>query len=177
MDSYLIEFRLSGTAKKYVKQLIYNVAQQFNVQGVTRKRVVPHVSIVGIEDSLTSLEEKKVVSDFEEICCNYDLISFRFNGLRTFGNWLTGKRVLAINIVPSNELKALRSDLVSRLSKYCTLDEHAHEKFKPRRSILCRLERHYTLNQTDLSTVRVHRGTAGQAFFASRVNCEQQYKN
>lgn len=132
MDSYLVEFRLSGSAKKYVKQLAYNVARRFNVQGVTEKRVVPHVTIFG---PFKATDEKRLIRNLEEVCNNYDLITFMFKGFRSFGNWLTGNRVLAVNIEPSTDLNMLRSDLVQTFAEYCKLGKYDRKTYKPHATI------------------------------------------
>lgn len=127
MDSYLVEFRLHGSARTYVKELIFEVAKRFAVGGVTRHRVVPHVSIVG---SFQTTDERKVINVIERCANNFDLVAFSFNNFRAFGN-----QVLAVNIEPSTELKELRSNLIRKLSSFCTLNEHDMESYKPHATI------------------------------------------
>jgi hypothetical protein len=90
MDSYPLEFRLSGSARKYVKQLALRVAKEFHVRGLTTHRVVPHVSVVG---SFNTAFEKRVISDMENICKKYDLMNFKFEGFRQFGNFVWKKSI------------------------------------------------------------------------------------
>jgi hypothetical protein len=47
MDSYFLELRLSGSVRRYIRQLALRVAHDFQVKGLTAHRVVPHVSVVG----------------------------------------------------------------------------------------------------------------------------------
>jgi calcineurin-like phosphoesterase family protein/2'-5' RNA ligase len=128
MDSYLLEFRLTGSAKDFVRQTAVKVGKLFHVRGVTDKRVVPHVSIIG---PFSADDDRRLSREFDEACVNYDQMTFRFNGLKSFGNWLSGDRVLAVNIEPSEELVKLRSDLVERLGKFCELGKHDHGGYAP----------------------------------------------
>ena len=45
MTHYLIEFRFSGYAKYSMKELKKNITKNF---GVTRKKIVPHISLAGL---------------------------------------------------------------------------------------------------------------------------------
>jgi len=47
MPQYLIEFRFQGYARKYLKRSIFDVARRFHVEGVTRRRPVPHITLAG----------------------------------------------------------------------------------------------------------------------------------
>ncbi len=103
------------------------MSNKFGVQGVTRNRVVPHVSIVG---SFQTTDERKVINAIEQCGNNFDLVAFSFNGFRSFGNLLSDKQVLAVNIEPSTELKELRSNLIQKFAEYCVLNEHDKEKLQ-----------------------------------------------
>jgi 2'-5' RNA ligase len=121
---YLLEFRLSGSARKYVKDAIFDVARKFDVRGATGNRVVPHVTIIG---PIYTTNEQKLVRQFIETCMKYDLMTIKFSGFRNFGNWLFGKRVLGVKIEPSNDLESLRSELVENLSGFCQLSKSIRE--------------------------------------------------
>ena len=116
MDSYLVEFRLSGSARKYVEDTVFDVSKQFDVKGATRNRVVPHVTIIG---PIRTNHEQKLIHEIIETCMKYDLMTIKFSGFTSFGNWLRGNRVLAIKIEPSSELELLRIELVAKLSGFC----------------------------------------------------------
>lgn len=132
MTSYLLEFRLSGYARHYAKDLIYSVARKFHVKGVTERRVVPHVTLVG---PFSTIDEKRLIRELEDVGSNLDLITFKLNGFRSFGNRLTGKRVLVVNIEPSPELIALRQNLVRRLDYFCKLSKYDKKEFKPHATV------------------------------------------
>ena len=126
---YLLELRLRGTARKYVESLAFEVSEKFGVTGITSKRVVPHVTVLGGFDTL---DERKLIYDFKQICGQYRFLKYRFNGFISFGNWLRGNRVLTINIEPSFELSTLRSQLAEELSDYCKLSKFdTSEEWKP----------------------------------------------
>lgn len=108
------------------------MSRRFGVQGVTRHRVVPHVTIVG---SFQTTDERKVINAIERCGNNFDLVAFTFNGFRSFGNLESVNRVLAVNIEPSTELKELRSSLIQKFTEYCVLNEHDNESYKPHATI------------------------------------------
>jgi 2'-5' RNA ligase len=129
---YLLEFRLSGSARKYVKNIVFDVARKFDVSGVTRNRVVPHVTMIG---PIKTIYEKKLIHEIIETCMKYDLMTIKFSGFTSFGNWLRGNRVLAIKIEQSNELELLRSELLGKLSGFCQLYKFDTRKWKPHATI------------------------------------------
>ena len=129
---YLLEFRLSGSARKYVKDIVFDVARKFDVSGVTRNRVVPHVTMIG---PIKTIYEQKLTHEIIETCMKYDLMTIKFSGFTSFGNWLRGNRVLAIKIEQSNELELLRSELLGKLSGFCQLYKFDTRKWKPHATI------------------------------------------
>jgi 2'-5' RNA ligase len=126
-SSYLLEFRLSGLARNYVKTIALNIGRTFGVKGVTRKRIVPHISMVG---PFTTNDEKRLVREVVNVSRRYELVTYRFNGYRSFGNWLVGNRVLAVKIEPSQELQSFQSSLVDVLEDFCELSKY-DKKWKP----------------------------------------------
>jgi 2'-5' RNA ligase len=130
--NYLLEFRLSGSARKYVRDTAFDVARKFNVTGVTGTRVVPHITIIG---PIKTDHEQRLVHEIIETCTKYDLMTIKFRGFRSFGNWLFGHRVLGVKIEPSNELELLRSEIVERLSGFCQLSKFDTRTWKPHTTI------------------------------------------
>ncbi|HUK84765.1 MAG TPA: hypothetical protein VLU95_02775, partial [Candidatus Acidoferrum sp.] len=108
MDSYLVEFRLSGSARKYVKETVFDVAKRFGVKGVTENRVVPHITIIG---PIETINEQRLVHETIETCLKYDLMTIKFSCFTSFGGWLRGKRVLAVKIEPSSEFELMRIEI------------------------------------------------------------------
>jgi 2'-5' RNA ligase len=127
-----LELRLSGSARKYVQDAVYDVANRFNVKGVTRNRVVPHITLIG---PIKTTYEHKLVHEIIETCKKYDLMTIKFRGFTSFGNWLLGNRVLAIKIEPSSELELLRIELIAKLSVFCQLSKFDTRKWKPHATI------------------------------------------
>ncbi|MHB8104617.1 MAG: 2'-5' RNA ligase family protein [Dehalococcoidales bacterium] len=111
MVSFLIEFRMHGYAKEFAKEMIYSVAKEFKVKGVTKKRVVPHICLYGPgrTDNI-----RKVVSAVEKVGRNYRLVPFNIIG---FGYFDTPKKVIYLNISPSQQLEELRWKLSQELRK------------------------------------------------------------
>lgn len=109
MENYLVEFRFSGYAKKYLKQTIFEVAKKFRVRGASEKHVVPHITLFG---PFNTSDERKVVSAFHKICKKHGLIYFKLKGFGRFD-----KRVIFVDIIPSEGLKVFRKELANELTK------------------------------------------------------------
>lgn len=114
MVNFLVEFRMHGYAKEYAKDVTYSVAKKFRVKGVTRKRVVPHISLYG--PGKTD-DIKQVVSAVEKVGRRYDLVPFKIKG---FGYFDKTPKVIYFNINPSQELEDLRWKLSKELGKIST---------------------------------------------------------
>lgn len=168
---YLIEFRLSGSARKYVKDSVFDVARKFDVKGVTKSRVVPHVTIIG---PFKTTNEQRLIREIIETCQKYCLMTIKFSGFTSFGSWLRGNRVLALKIDPSSEFELLRIELVAKLSLFCQLSKFDIRKWKPHATIafkdidkkfgqikaylenkLCPEIQHYVLRITLLKNARI----------------------
>jgi len=109
-SGYLIEFRFSGYAKQAIKELTQNISKNFHT---TRKKIVPHVTLVG---QLYTNDEKKLIKEVVSVCKKYELIKFQLDGFDNFEN-----RVIYVKIKPSEELKKLRLELAERLGEFCEL--------------------------------------------------------
>jgi len=116
---YLIEFRLTGYAKKYLKDLIFEVSRKFRVRGVTaRKNVVPHITLFG---PFTTNNEKEMVSRVVSVVRKYFLVSFKFQNFDYFKE----NHVIFLNVKPSTELKDLRYEIAQSLLGICKAPNHA----------------------------------------------------
>ena len=115
-QNYLIEFRFSGYAKEAIMELKNNISRTF---GVTRRKIVPHITLVG---PLHTLDEEILVDAVIDVCKKYELVKFRLDGFDNFEN-----RVIYVRIKPSDELKKLRLELARELGKFCELSEFDKE--------------------------------------------------
>jgi len=115
---YFIEFRFQGYARKYLKRSIFDVARRFHVKGVTRKRPVPHITLVG---PFETRKLKRVIMDVESVAKKYNLVNFKLIGFGYFDN--PGGKVIYADIEPSKELEELRWELAKELRKYVRLKE------------------------------------------------------
>lgn len=116
MTHYLIEFRFQGYAKRYLKRSIFEVARRFHVNGVTRKRPVPHITLAG---PFETKNIGRVITDVESVAKNYNLVNFKLRGFGYFNN--PEGKVIYAGIEPSKELEELRWELAKRLMKYVEL--------------------------------------------------------
>jgi len=112
MPQYLIEFRFSGHAKKTMKELKQSISRNF---GVSRRRIVPHITLVG---PLHTEDEERLVREVVDACKRYKMVRFKIDGFDNFED-----RVIYVKIRPSEELKKLRTDMAQRLRMFCTLSE------------------------------------------------------
>lgn len=111
---FLIEFRMHGYAKEYAKDVVCSVAKKFRVRGITRNRVVPHISLYG--PGKTD-DIKKVISTVEKVGRRYTLVPFKVKG---FGYFNQNPKVIYFAISPSQELDNLRWELSQALRKVST---------------------------------------------------------
>lgn len=125
MKHYLIEFRFHGYAKKYAKRIIYDVGKKFRVKGVTRKKVVPHITMFG---PFTTRYEKKMVSAVANIAKNYTLVPFTVKGFNFFDN--ATNKVIYLDIEPYEDLKQLRFELADQLRKITNTKSSQDRKSK-----------------------------------------------
>ncbi len=118
MPYYLIEFRFHGYARKYLKKSIFDVARRFRVKGVTRRRPVPHITLIG---PFETRKIKRVIEAVENVAKKYDLVDFKLSGFGYFDN--PEGKVIYADIEPSKELVGLRWELAKELMKYVRLKE------------------------------------------------------
>jgi len=114
---YLIEFRFSGYAKETIKELKNNISKRFKV---TRKKIVPHITLVG---PLHIGNEELLIDAVNDVCKKYELVKFNLDGFDNFEN-----RVIYVKIKPSEELKKLREELADKLGKWADLSKFDHDK-------------------------------------------------
>jgi 2'-5' RNA ligase len=100
MTHYLIEIRLYGPAKRYLKNLILDVAKRFRVTGAVKRRPVPHITLVG---PFRTYRIKEVVKEVERVGNKFNPIPFQIKGFNSFIS-TKGQRVLSLDIKPSKEL-------------------------------------------------------------------------
>lgn len=112
MPQYLIEFRFSGYAKKAIRELKDSISKNFHV---TRRKIVPHITLVG---PLRTYDVKLLIDTVRDVCDKYELVKFKLDGFDNFEN-----DVIYVRIKPSEELKNLRAELAERLGEFCELSE------------------------------------------------------
>lgn len=110
--NYIIEFRLSGYAKKYAKKTIYDVGRKFHVKGKSKGYVVPHITLFG---PFKTNKSNLVISEFCNVCHLYERIYFTFKGFDYFDN--EKNKVIYMSVNPSQDFKQFRFDLAKALRK------------------------------------------------------------
>ncbi len=115
MDSYLIEFRFFGKAKREAKKLIWDVNRTCRIR--PSHRPVPHVTLAG---PFITRNQNKLVSDFKKLCEKYSVMKYHVIGFNTFED----NRVVYIDINPNEELDEFRWELANMLRPYCYLKQY-----------------------------------------------------
>jgi 2'-5' RNA ligase len=109
MTSFYVEFRLSGYAKTHARSLIWDVSRKFRVNGMTRRRPVPHVTLY---PTSSARNMRDVVHAVEKVGRRYTLVPF---SIRRFDRF-TDKRVIYLDIEASQTMKQLRAELAWELN-------------------------------------------------------------
>lgn len=117
MPPYLIDIRIFGRSKKQIKNIIQEISTSYNIQTLD----IPHITLIG---PFNTSDEKRLINDFRSICSEFENVAYTINGVKSFKD--TG--VVYFNVIPNNELIALRYKLKNKLESYCSLSEW-DEKF------------------------------------------------
>lgn len=105
---YLNQVRITGELGNRLKSIIYDVSEEFDVQGNTKHRPVPHITLFGPYNTSEGYEAKTRV---QELYSDFDVVPFRISGFDAFGH----NDVVCANVIPSKELRALRRQISSKL--------------------------------------------------------------
>jgi len=113
---YLIEIRFSGYVKDSIKELKEGISKNFHV---TRKKIIPHVSLVG---PISTNDEKRLLKEVVKIAKTYRFMKLKLDGYGHFGN-----NVIYVKIKPSEDLEELRCELLEQLNKFCKVSNNDTE--------------------------------------------------
>ncbi len=105
---YLVEIRTGGEVKHRLREIMYDIANRFNVRGAVEPRPVPHVTLYGPYDTNRGREVKQALIS---VLSEYDVVPYRIDGFDTFAD----KNVIYANVIPSQELRSLRRDVTREL--------------------------------------------------------------
>ena len=135
---YFIEIRMMEESKEITKKIIYNISKKFNVQGQTRKKVVPHITLFG---PFNTKSIHDVIGTIGEIGSKYSSLEYEIDGFDYFEfkkkflfiTTNTKKNVIFLKVIPSEDLKNFRFDMAKKLLKFCDAVKASHDskdKFK-----------------------------------------------
>jgi len=108
---YLVEVRTGGDTKAKLREIIYDVADRFNVSAAAKPRAVPHITLFGPYNTDNGREVKQTLIDVFE---GYDVVPYKIDGFDSFRD-----DVVYVKVVPSPELRQLRRELLSELRPLC----------------------------------------------------------
>jgi 2'-5' RNA ligase len=115
---YLIEVRTGGQLKSDLREIIYDVAEKFNVSGAAEPRAVPHLTLYGPYNTDKGRQVKRTLTNIYE---QYDIVPYIVDGFDHFQ-----EDVIYAKVVPSPELRSLRREIRSQL-KPLTYNERSHD--------------------------------------------------
>ena len=119
MQNYVIEVRILGYSKSVIKKLTATISKTFCIRGLAENDSVPHITLV----SLQTNDEKKLVTEVQNVARKFSLVGFKFNNFGMFAN-----RAVYVNVIPSDELVNMRDELVKKLDKFCELSEYDYNQ-------------------------------------------------
>lgn len=105
---YLNEIRTGGELKQRLREITYDVANEFGVRGAIDPRPVPHITLFGPYNTDEGLQAKRIVKD---VLSDYDIVPYRIDGFGRFKQ----NNVIYAKVIPSPELRDLRRELSRRL--------------------------------------------------------------
>jgi 2'-5' RNA ligase len=109
---YLIEIRTGGRVKQRLRKIMHDVADTFDVRAAVDPRPVPHVTLFGPYDTNEGYAVKDCLIDTFE---DFDAVPYRIDGFDTFRD----SNVVYFDVVPSEELRALRREISRGLRPLC----------------------------------------------------------
>lgn len=101
---YLLQIRPSRRVKKRLRDIIYDVDEEFDTRSVDDPRPVPHISLFGPYDTKRGKECKNRLLD---VASDYHCIPYRIDGFGRFRD----TNVVYANVVPSQKLRSVRRKL------------------------------------------------------------------
>lgn len=116
---YLIEVRTGGEVKDRLRNIIYDVANRFDVQGASQPRAVPHITLFGPYNTDRGREVKQTLT---RVLSDFDIVPYRIAGFGAFEE----NNVIYANIVPSPEFRRLRRR-ISRELRPLTYNYQSHD--------------------------------------------------
>ena len=107
--TYFIEFRTSGKLKEYPKQLVKELKRKFGHLGVTRKRLVPHLTII---KPFQTIYNHILLREILRVIEKYKPMKVKTRGFGHFND-----HTIYIDFKTPKELLNLRNDIAKRLNK------------------------------------------------------------
>lgn len=104
---YLLEIRTGGETKQALREIAYDVADEFGLSAATSPRHVPHISLFGSYNTRQGMAVKQAALGAAR---QYDVLPYRIEGFDRFGT-----DVIYANVVPSPELRSFRRELSTAL--------------------------------------------------------------
>lgn len=116
---YLVEVRISGSARKYYSKTVRAIRRKFRI-----RKKVPHMTLVG---PLQTDNYGKLVRTLEEVADRHRRVTYEFDGFGKFDN----SNTIFLEVKPSEELLELREELVRELGKFCKMSKWDEKPYRP----------------------------------------------
>jgi|APHM01.1.fsa_nt_gi 2''-5'' RNA ligase len=109
---YLNQIRTGGEVKQQLREIMYDVAEQFDVQAAVDPRPVPHITLFGSYDTD---QGRTVKQRLIEIFEGFDAVPYRIDGFDVFRDL----NVVYFDVISSEELRSLRRAISRELRSIC----------------------------------------------------------
>lgn len=117
---YLIEIRTGGEIKNTLRNIIYEVAEEFGVQGAAAPRAVPHITLFG---PYNTNQGQRVKDRIISVLKDFDVVPYRVSGFDHFRD----SNVIYAKVIPSAEFRKMRRELYRNL-KDITYNRRPHDE-------------------------------------------------
>jgi len=114
-ESFLVEFRLRGYAKKYAEwasEHVLQKAKSLGIRNLSGSKFVSHITLFG---GARTSNWRWLAGEIERISRKYTLVPLKIKGISNFDN--RNKQIIYLDVDPSTELEDLRWELAQSLTK------------------------------------------------------------
>jgi hypothetical protein len=114
-ESFLVEFRLRGYARKYAEwasERVLQKAKSLGIRKLSGPKFVSHITLFG---GARTSNWRWLAGEVERISRRYTLVPLKIKGISNFDN--RNKQIVYLDVDPSFELEQLRWELAQSLIK------------------------------------------------------------
>jgi hypothetical protein len=128
---YIIEIRLAGYSREYVRGVIYAAARRFALKGVTRQNAAPRIILLG---PIECRDERRIIKALIDAASKHKVVSYKLKGFSHYRGerkWLIFNQQMNsiyLDLEPSRELIQIRRDMESALARPHLISQAPHDE-------------------------------------------------